>query len=164
MKVVEAYKLDVREELKRGRDPFSRIMQAVAGLAPGQSLLLTAPFEPTPLYAVLGARGFGHTSRQLDSGDWEILFSEETSSTPGQPIDVRPPANPTLDVDARGLEPPEPLMKIMEAVTAAPPGEEVRARTDRKPVKLYEHLQERGWKSESEQLEDGSYLTRIRRS
>jgi len=49
--------LDVRPELRAGGEPFGRIMQAVAGLAPGQGLRLLATFEPVPLYAVLSRKG-----------------------------------------------------------------------------------------------------------
>ena len=67
--------LDVREHLNSGRDPFSVIMQAVSRLNPGQKLLLVAPFEPVPLYGVLGQRGFDYKSTERADGAWEILFS-----------------------------------------------------------------------------------------
>ena len=35
--------LDVREEIRAGREPFSKIMAAVAGLAAQESLLILAP-------------------------------------------------------------------------------------------------------------------------
>ena len=47
--------LDVREDIRNGREPFAKIMQTVAGLKDNEQLLLIAPFEPAPLYAVLGA-------------------------------------------------------------------------------------------------------------
>jgi hypothetical protein len=67
--------VDVREDLKRGRDVFGRIMLAANSLAPDQNLLLIAPFEPVPLFGVLAMHGFAHQARQTPSGDWEILFS-----------------------------------------------------------------------------------------
>ena len=67
--------LDVREDIQRGREPFSRIMQTVAGLGAGDDLVIIAPFEPTPLYAVLAQRGFSYQAKEIDSGDWEIRFS-----------------------------------------------------------------------------------------
>lgn len=67
--------LDVREILKSGGEPFSDIMQAVAALAPGQSLRLLATFKPVPLFAVLGQRGFTHTEREIGGGDWEVIFA-----------------------------------------------------------------------------------------
>ncbi len=64
--------LDVREDLRRGNEPFSRIMAAVAALVPGQVLVLRAPFEPAPLYRVLGQRGFAHWTESHAADDWSV--------------------------------------------------------------------------------------------
>ncbi len=68
-----------------------------------------------------------------------------------------------VDIDARGLEPPQPLMRILEALSQLPEGSEVRARTDRKPIHLFPLLADRGFLGESEGQNDGSFITRIRR-
>lgn len=70
-------RLDVREDLRAGREPFSKIMAAVKGLRRGEQLLIVATFEPKPLYTVLGRFGFAHTTRQTPEGDWEVLFYRE---------------------------------------------------------------------------------------
>jgi uncharacterized protein (DUF2249 family) len=67
--------LDVRDILKAGGEPFSRIMQAVEALAPGQALRLLATFKPIPLFGVLAQRGFEHTEREIGGGDWEVIFT-----------------------------------------------------------------------------------------
>lgn len=78
--------LDVREDLRQGRHPFAKIMQTVATLRPNESLRLLAPFEPAPLYAVLAQQGFSHQSRQIDGGDWEVLFRRTPPPTsPSRP-------------------------------------------------------------------------------
>lgn len=69
----------------------------------------------------------------------------------------------TLDVDARGLEPPQPLVKILEAAAALPPGATLRARTDRRPMHLLPQLEERGFSADSQEQPDGSFVTHIRR-
>jgi TusA-related sulfurtransferase len=66
-------------------------------------------------------------------------------------------------VDARGLEPPQPLVKILEALATLPEGARLRARTDRRPMHLYAQLEERGFVGESEEQEDGSFVTHVRR-
>ncbi|MCC6316631.1 MAG: DUF2249 domain-containing protein [Gemmatimonadaceae bacterium] len=66
--------LDVRDDLRSGREPFSKIMGAVAKLEPGAVLHLRAIFEPVPLFAVLGERGFTHTSRSHAPDDWSVWF------------------------------------------------------------------------------------------
>ena len=50
--------LDVREDIQRGREPFSKIMTAVAQLKDNEDLRLLAPFEPVPLFGLLAQRGF----------------------------------------------------------------------------------------------------------
>lgn len=66
--------VDVREDIRAGREPFSQIMAAATQVGTMGELVLTAPFEPAPLYNVLAAQGFTHLARELDGGDWEIRF------------------------------------------------------------------------------------------
>ena len=70
--------VDVRDDLRAGKEPFGRIMQAIGRLRPGQSLLLYATFEPVPLFAVMQGRGFKHTAREIGGGDWEVRFDPES--------------------------------------------------------------------------------------
>ena len=162
--------LDVREDILGGREPFSKIMGAIAGLADGQELLVIAPFEPLPLFGVLAKKGFQHTSRQVTQGHWEVIFSRAVDS--GSPPPKKPESNSgansaasgagsIVDVDARGLEPPQPMIKILEALAALPDGAQVRARTDRRPIHLYSNLEERGFVGESQEQGDGSFITHI---
>jgi len=161
--------LDVREDLRRGREPFAKIMQAVAQLQPGQKLLLVAPFEPAPLYSVLGRQGFAHESKALPAGDWEVLFTRQSGAATFVPPE-RPPCaaqknSPAtvIDVDARGLEPPQPMIKILEALAALPHGAELHAHTDRRPMHLFAQLEERGFAGETKEETDGSHITKISR-
>ena len=67
--------LDVRPILADGGEPFVLIMETAAPLHAGESFLLTAPFEPTPLYDALSAHGFTHEAESVSPGEWWILFS-----------------------------------------------------------------------------------------
>jgi TusA-related sulfurtransferase len=74
-------------------------------------------------------------------------------------------ANETrVEVDARGLEPPQPLVVILEALASLPAGVELRAHTDRRPLHLYPLLEQRGFVGETEEQHDGSFVTIIRRA
>lgn len=160
--------LDVRGDIRAGREPFSKIMATVAGLAAQENLLLIAPFEPAPLFQVLARQGFTHESKQTDTGDWQVLFSRnagapapradsvvKSAAAAAQPTDV-------IDLDARGLEPPQPMVTILEALASLPPGATLRARTDRRPMHLYAQLESRGFAGESAEQADGSFITHIR--
>ena len=164
--------VDVREDIRNGGEPFSKIMSAVAALQADQQLLLIAPFEPLPLFGVLAKQGFQHAARPLESGDWEVLFTRRSTASPtaAAPIpnsrvssnDARSTGENVVDLDARGLEPPQPLVKILEALAALPTGTELHARTDRRPMHLYPQLEERGFTAETLEQTDGSFLTQIR--
>ena len=67
-----------------------------------------------------------------------------------------------IQLDARGLEPPQPMMKILEAVAALPAGATIIAHTDRQPLLLYPLLEQRGFTYETTIQSDGSHITHIR--
>jgi uncharacterized protein (DUF2249 family) len=73
----KALELDIRPLCEAQRPPLPAILDAVGRLAPGQALLLIAPFEPAPLYQLLGRQGFSHRNKTRDDGTWEILFSRD---------------------------------------------------------------------------------------
>lgn len=67
-------------------------------------------------------------------------------------------------LDARGLEPPEPLVKILNTVETLEVGEMLSAQTDRRPILLLESLAERGYASHCEETLHDGYLTTITKS
>jgi uncharacterized protein (DUF2249 family) len=71
--------LDVREDIRQGREPFERIMTAVGQLGPGDTLLLINSFEPLPLYRVMAQNGFTHWAERTAEGDWKVYFRREAS-------------------------------------------------------------------------------------
>lgn len=144
--------LDVRPELRAGGEPFPLIMQAVASLEPGQTLRLLATFEPIPLYAVLGRKGLAHRAIHHGEEDWEILFTPDPAPAPAPP---RPTPGshagdgagwpePKQSLDNRGLQPPEPMVRILSALEQLAPGEVIEAWNDREPLLLYPELEARG--------------------
>ena len=68
-----------------------------------------------------------------------------------------------VELDARGFEPPQPLIKTLEALATLPPGATLRLHTRWRPAMLYAELERRGFTGESEDQPDGSCLTNIRR-
>lgn len=71
-------------------------------------------------------------------------------------------ALPVQRLDLRGLEPPEPMRRALEAVEALDPGEAVEVLTDREPLLLYRELGRRGHRYVGESRPDGFRIT-IRR-
>lgn len=69
--------VDVREDIRRGEEPFDRIMHAVASLDDDEELVIVNLFEPVPLYGVLAQRGFVHETARTPDGDWRIVFRRD---------------------------------------------------------------------------------------
>lgn len=158
--------LDVREDLRQGRPPCTRITTAAEGLSGGQKLRLIAPFRPDPLIGLLSARGFACVPSELGGGDWAVLIGragEVAGRAPVASCHCSEGFEETvIEVDARGCEPPEPMRRVLQAVEALEPGGTLVAWTDRRPMFLYAQLEQRGYTAESEEAADGSIVTRIR--
>ena len=71
--------LDVRPDLARGEEPFSKIMSAARAIPSGGCLVLIAPFEPVPLYGVLGKLGFDHRTENLGAEGFRVTFLRSAS-------------------------------------------------------------------------------------
>ncbi len=87
--------LDVRPELARGQEPFATIMQTIGMLQARQELLLIAPFEPIPLYAALGQKGFTHQTEHSTPDEWRITFRQSPDDPSGRPAPHQANATPT---------------------------------------------------------------------
>jgi uncharacterized protein (DUF2249 family) len=146
--------LDVSPILVRGEEPFSHIQRCVSELREGQSLLLKAPFEPTPLYVFMRQRGYQEHAKQLPSGLWEILFVPVEDALPES----------AQDLDLRDLEPPEPMRRALEAATSLGRNEVLTIHTRFRPVHLLDRLEELGFIHDSEECAPDHWETHIWRS
>lgn len=171
--------LDVRDDLRAGREPFSRVMAAVSTLADDRVLHLRTIFEPVPLYAVLGKRGFHHEAMADAADDWSVWFwrpagdGDTPAATDGRRIadggrsggavDVDTAAAPNVvELDVRGLEPPEPLLRTLEALENLPAGGTLVQVNVRVPQVLLPILAERGFAYEIDETRPDVVLVRIR--
>ena len=147
--------LDLRDDMRAGREPFSRIMAAVAALGPHEALRLRTIFEPVPLFALLAKRGLEHEATRHSADDWSVWFwraaSEGTTDDPSMP-DAAPSGaaadRQTVWLDVRGLEPPEPLVRTLAALETLPEGHELVQINVRVPQLLLPLLAERGFACE----------------
>jgi uncharacterized protein (DUF2249 family) len=164
------FDLDVREDLRSGREPFSRIMSAVANLRDDQLLRLRATFEPVPLFTVLGKRGFVHESEAHAPDDWSIWFWRTTTPdvaagpepVPGDmSYDIPPDDEHTMYLDVRGSSPPEPLMRTLAALESLPRGRTLVQVNDRVPQFLLPVLEERGFAFEIDDSQPDRVLVQI---
>jgi uncharacterized protein (DUF2249 family) len=164
--------LDVREDLRQGREPFSRIMAARRQLPAGGALLLRAIFEPVPLYGVMEKHGLAHHTEQLGPDDWCVwFFALESSDQPvagtGGTEDGGGSAaleEGVVVLDVRGLEPPEPMVRTLAALEALPPDATLVQVNVRVPRFLLPQLEERGFVYEVREQEPDVVRLFIRRA
>lgn len=138
--------LDVRPVLAAGGEPFTLIMDAVKGLAPGEVLALRSTFDPTPLHGVLADHGLSRATRERGPDDWETLY-------------WRPGEEAPLVLDVRGLRPPEPMERTLAALDGLPAHRALLQVIDRVPVFLLPLLDERGYRYRIGEDERGTLVT-----
>lgn len=129
--------LDVRPILAAGEEPLELIIETAVGVSEGEVLEVTAPFEPVPLYAVLGARGFAHLTERRAPDEFVVRFTQTGITGESTVADVHerhPAAAPILAehgldlccggghtlefaAQAHGLEPEELVAALQAAVS-----------------------------------------------
>jgi uncharacterized protein (DUF2249 family) len=156
--------LDVREDIRAGREPFVRIMNAVKALTPEEVLVVRAPFEPCPLYEVLARRGYAHWTESHGPDDWSVWFYRDAAKRAAPPGAARAAISLPIVLDVRGLEPPQPMLKVLAQLECLAPDAALEVRHDRRPVFLYPQLEERGFTHETDEPEPGYVRIRIRKA
>jgi uncharacterized protein (DUF2249 family) len=154
--------LDVRPVLDKGGDPFTLIMRTARDLADDEALHLVVGFEPAPLYAVM--QGLGRSAHTEQSGGvYHVWFYRDAAAAPpsssggGEPAALRPP----VEMDVRGLEPPQPMVQILQKLVDLGPGAQLLVRHHREPVLLYDKLALRGYAARCTKRADGDYVIHI---
>ena len=140
--------LDVREDLRNGIEPFSRIMAAQSEIPVGGVLRLRATFEPMPLYTALGRQGLSHWTERFADDDWRVWFYRGEITAAPEITLADAGAADTDDVvllDVRGLQPPEPMQLTLEMLTQLGPNASLVQVNSRVPQLLIPHLNERGY-------------------
>lgn len=158
--------VDVRDDLRSGREPFSRIMAAQKELQPDGVLRLRAIFEPRPLYGVMASHGLDHWTEQLADDDWRVWFwAADEAAVPTGTADAVPEAfrddavelagqdagDDAIVLDVRGLEPPEPMERTLAALEELADGATLVQINERIPRFLFPRLEERGFSYEVRQ-------------
>jgi uncharacterized protein (DUF2249 family) len=113
--------LDVRPILASGEEPLELILETAVGVATGEVLEITAPFEPVPLYAVLGARGFARLTEMRAPDEFVVRFTQTGITGESTVAEVYDGGGHTLEfaAQAHGLE-PEELVAALQAAALSP--------------------------------------------
>jgi hypothetical protein len=165
-------KLDLRQDMREGREPYSKLMVAVFRLRKGEMFQVVAPSKPEPIFPFMASNGFSHTETVTPDGDWEVLFiPEDELPSPKVKKTSRSPADgkcscgcgrALIEVDTCDFrKTPQPLTLILERLKTLPKDAELKARTRRRPFRLYAHLDERGFVGRTIEQDDGTFVTFI---
>ena len=151
------YELDVRPILDTGADPFVDIMDALKKLQIGERLLLITPFPPLPLIALLGEKGFVLETFKKGEELYDTIITKKTKeadenvgallSEPENEFDhIMLSAGSNIEeLDVRHLEMPEPMVKILDAVSHLPEGYILLVHHKKMPQFLLPELKKRGF-------------------
>jgi len=150
------------------REKHALIFARWDALPVGSHFVIVNDHDPEPLYYQFAARfpgAFEWTYLVAGPDEFHIRI-RRTGVMPARPpvsMPVMCGSNRPVEgqLDLRGLEPPEPMMRILSALEEFAPGVEMRAITDQRPVLLYPELEARGALYASVKLDDGSWRTRI---
>lgn len=155
----QSIELDVRDDLRKRMDPFKKIMDAVKNLNDKDQFILHTTFKPAPLIRVLKLKGYDCEAEKKEKDHWICTFykkQDQKSSAAGQ-MDDKDGEKPTIHrLDNRGLIPPEPMVRTLNQLEKAQPGDQVIIWNDRVPVYLLEELEGLGYSYEIDQKDDGS--------
>ncbi len=158
------------------RQKHALIFKRWEALAVGEHFVLINDHDPVPLYYQFAGQFPGAFNWEyLAAGPDEFRVKiTRLAASPDAPRFTLPPkpaaASPTPSpaepaaLDARGLEPPEPMMRILTAIETLAPGAQLVALTDRRPINLYPELDTRGVRYVSEETCDGSWRTTLTRA
>jgi hypothetical protein len=156
----------VRPHLRKKLEPFQIIMDTVKTLNNEDTFVLHVTFKPTPLLGVMKTKGYVSRTEQLDKDHWVVTFvhksrkdafPEEEPTRPGNQAAHSKDAGPQVyELDNRGLEPPQPMIRTLNKLEASRPGDKVIIHNDRIPVFLLEELNSLGYPYSVDDQPDGS--------
>ena len=158
-----------------GRVKHTQIFQRWFDLPVGHYFVLLNDHDPIPLRYQFEAEfpeafAWEHLARGPEEFRVKITkLRVVTGRAPAPPAAaLRPraavPAGGVQEIDVRGLEPPEPLIRILDRLESLPAGTTLRARTDREPCHLFGEATQRGFRHESREQPGGSWLTSLARA
>ncbi len=144
------FHLDVRPILEAGGEPFQAIMAAAKEVKPGERLVLEVLFEPIPLYRVLGKQGFLAWSERFGERHYRVHFYRQGAGS----LEEKGGGVSLAEVDwgdyqaevfiEENLEPPLPMIRVLEVLGRLKPGEKLLVHHVRRPVHLLARLEEEG--------------------
>ena len=159
-----------------GRLKHAQIFQRWSDLPVGGYFVLLNDHDPVPLrYQFEAEFPAAFSWEYLATGPDELRVKITKLRAVSAPANAAPAAakpgavssattEGVQEIDARGLEPPEPLIRILDALESLPAGVRLRALTDRNPCHLFGEAKQRGFRHDTAEQPDGSWVTLLDRA
>lgn len=158
--------LDVRPHLRKKLEPFQIIMDTVKTLTKEDTFVLHATFKPTPLLGLMRTKGYVNKVEQIEPEHWTVTFVHKSqkhklTETPElissiDELEEQQQDPKTYELDNRGLEPPQPMIRTLSKLGQASVGDKVIIHNDRVPMFLIEELNNLGYEYSVTEQPDGT--------
>ena len=170
--------LDVRELVPRERHP--RIFGAWEALPVGGVITLVNDHDPKPLFYEFQAERAGEfewDAVEKGPARWTVLIKRVAAAAPraageaaekprhagcgcGGHGQAKQPGR-LLTLDVSRMEPPQPMIEILQKVQELKPQDVLEVSHHREPVPLYAHLEEAGFDHSIEKLGENEFRLRV---
>lgn len=164
-----------------GRVKHTMIFQRWLALQVGDHFVLLNDHDPKPLYYQFSAEfpgAFAWEYLQRGPEEFRVKITKTQSIAADSPVPNAPcgcgnhaathaPSaahGDVVEVDARGLPPPEPLVRILAQLEQLTGVQRLHARTDREPCHLFGEAASRGFRHTCSVQPDGSWVTVLTRA
>lgn len=146
----DSRRIDVRRLISSGKEPLHPVIDLANEVAPGEAMIVDAPFDPAPLRRLLEAKGFESHGEKIAHDHWRIwlrrLATKANASTGGTGSAAKIEHDDEgWRVDVRGLPAPEPMLAVLALIDTPAVIGPIFVHLDREPVYLYAELAERHW-------------------
>ena len=143
--------LDIRPLTEKGLDPVQMVIRSTTELKPGQHLHLLLNDQPETFICALGRLGYeGFT--EIKNGTWNTYFRKRKDSFPGPCV---------LELDVRRLEPPLPLLKVLESLPSVSEGGMLKVFYPNRPESLAKKLRTHGFEVDWDETDGASYVLQV---
>ncbi|HLC27722.1 MAG TPA: DUF2249 domain-containing protein, partial [bacterium] len=117
---------------------------------------------------VVRPMGFSGWAQSAGPEDWQVYFFRSGNPITKSPGNVAAPSVESetekageVSIDVRGLEPPQPMERILAALNRLQSGQRLLVIHERRPMFLFPRLAERGFSYEINEEETGKVILRI---
>ena len=143
--------LDIRPLTAKGLDPFQTVIRSTTELKPGQHLQLLLNDPPETFICILNRLGY-ESFAEIKNGTWNAYFRKGKGFNRGSIV---------LELDVRRLEPPLPLLKVLESLPSISEGGVLKVLYPNRPDSLVDKLRTHGFEVTGDETEGSNYVLQI---